>query len=154
AIQKLLQKQDNLILIEDEVIDLIVKDKSISGVILKKQGILPSGAVVLTTGTFLNGFIHIGDKTWAAGRMGEQSSIKLAERLKSYGINLGRLKTGTPARLSKKTIRWECLPKQQADENPVPFSLLTEKIEQPQIECAITRTNAQTHQIIRENIHR
>lgn len=99
---KALQKQDNLILIEDEVIDLIVKDKSISGVILKKQGILPSGAVVLTTGTFLNGFIHIGDKTWAAGRMGEQSSIKLAERLKSYGINLGRLKTGTPARLSKK----------------------------------------------------
>ncbi|WP_019220956.1 tRNA uridine-5-carboxymethylaminomethyl(34) synthesis enzyme MnmG [Bartonella senegalensis] len=154
AIQKLLKQQDNLILIEDEVIDLIVKDNCVSGVVLKKQEKLLSGAVVLTTGTFLNGLIHIGDKIWTAGRMGEQSSVQLAEHLKSYDINLGRLKTGTPARLSKKTIRWESLPKQQADEDPVPFSLLTEKIEQPQIECAITRTNTQTHQIIRENIHR
>ncbi|WP_273753960.1 tRNA uridine-5-carboxymethylaminomethyl(34) synthesis enzyme MnmG [Bartonella sp. MM73XJBT.G] len=153
-IQKLLKEQDNLVLIEDEAIDLIVKNKSVSGVVLKKQGTFFSGAVVLTTGTFLNGLIHIGDKTWTAGRMGDQSSVQLAERLKSYGIKLGRLKTGTPARLSKKTILWESLAKQQADEDPVPFSLLTEKIEQPQIECAITRTNAQTHQIIRENIHR
>lgn len=154
AIQKLLQKQDNLTLIEDEAVDLIVKDKSVSGVVLKNQGTVFSGAVVLTTGTFLNGLIHIGDKTWAAGRMGDQSSVQLAERLKNYDIKLGRLKTGTPARLSKKTIRWESLAKQQADEDPVPFSLLTKKIKQPQIECAITRTNAQTHQIIRENIHR
>ncbi len=154
AIQSFLKEQDNLILLEDEVIDLIVKDNNVLGVILKKQGKLFSGAVVLTTGTFLNGLIHIGDKRWSAGRIGEQSSVKLAECLKNYNINLGRLKTGTPARLSKKTIRWEYLPKQQADENPVPFSLLTEKIEQPQIECAITRTNAQTHKIIRENIHR
>ncbi|WP_144756199.1 FAD-dependent oxidoreductase, partial [Bartonella saheliensis] len=154
AIQKLLKEQDNLILIEDEVVDLIVKDKNVSGVVLKKQGEVFSGAVVLTTGTFLNGLIHIGDKTWSAGRMGDQSSVQLAERLKSYDIKLGRLKTGTPARLSKKTIRWESLAKQQADEDPVPFSLLTEKIQQPQIECAITRTNTQTHQVIRENIHR
>ncbi|WP_019219261.1 tRNA uridine-5-carboxymethylaminomethyl(34) synthesis enzyme MnmG [Bartonella florencae] len=154
AIQKLLKEQDNLILIEDEVVDLIVKDKNVSGVVLKNQGSIFSGAVVLTTGTFLNGLIHIGDKTWAAGRMGDQSSIKLAERLKSYDIKLGRLKTGTPARLSKKTIRWESLAKQQADEDPVPFSFLTEKIQQPQIECAITRTNTQTHQVIHENIHR
>ncbi|WP_273759077.1 tRNA uridine-5-carboxymethylaminomethyl(34) synthesis enzyme MnmG [Bartonella sp. ML70XJBT.G] len=154
TIQKLLQEQDNLTLIEDEAVDLIVKDKSASGVVLKNQGKVFSGAVVLTTGTFLNGLIHIGDKTWAAGRMGDQSSVQLAERLKSYDIKLGRLKTGTPARLSKKTISWESLAKQQADEDPVPFSLLTEKIKQPQIECAITRTNAQTHQIIRENIHR
>ncbi|UNF38783.1 tRNA uridine-5-carboxymethylaminomethyl(34) synthesis enzyme MnmG [Bartonella krasnovii] len=154
AIQKLLKEQDNLILIEDEAVDLIVKDKSVSGVVLKNQGEVFSGAVVLTTGTFLNGFIHIGDKTWAAGRMGDQSSVQLAERLKSYDIKLGRLKTGTPARLSKKTIRWESLAKQQADEDPVPFSFLTEKIKQPQIECAITRTNTQTHQVIRENIHR
>ncbi|UNE55615.1 tRNA uridine-5-carboxymethylaminomethyl(34) synthesis enzyme MnmG [Bartonella machadoae] len=154
AIQNFLQEQDNLILIEDEVVDLIVKDDCVSGVVLKNQGKIFSGAVVLTTGTFLNGFIHIGDKTWAAGRMGDKSSVQLAERLKSYNINLGRLKTGTPARLSKKTIDWESLQKQQADQDPVPFSLLTEKIEQPQIECAITRTNTQTHQIIRENIHR
>ncbi|GAA5096509.1 tRNA uridine-5-carboxymethylaminomethyl(34) synthesis enzyme MnmG [Bartonella acomydis] len=154
AIQKLLKEQDNLILIEDEVVDLIVKDESVSGVILKNQGLVFSGAVVLTTGTFLNGLIHIGDKTWSAGRMGDQSSIKLAERLKSYDIKLGRLKTGTPARLSKKTICWEALAKQQADEDPVPFSLLTEKIQQPQIECAITRTNTQTHQVIHENIHK
>ncbi|UTO28399.1 tRNA uridine-5-carboxymethylaminomethyl(34) synthesis enzyme MnmG [Bartonella harrusi] len=154
AIQKFLQEQDNLVLVEDEVVDLIIKDDSVSGVVLKNQGIFLSGAVVLTTGTFLNGFIHIGDKTWAAGRMGDKSSVQLAERLKSYNINLGRLKTGTPARLNKKTIDWESLQKQQADEDPVPFSLLTEKIEQPQIECAITRTNTQTHKIICENIHR
>ncbi|WP_375626115.1 MULTISPECIES: tRNA uridine-5-carboxymethylaminomethyl(34) synthesis enzyme MnmG [unclassified Bartonella] len=154
AIQKLLKEQENLTLIEDEVIDLVVKDNCVSGVILKKQGTILSGAVVLTTGTFLNGFIHIGDKTWAAGRMGDQSSVQLAKRLKNYHIKFGRLKTGTPARLSKKTIAWDHLPKQQADENPIPFSLLTEKIEQPQIECAITRTNEKTHQIIRENIYR
>ncbi|WP_455474142.1 tRNA uridine-5-carboxymethylaminomethyl(34) synthesis enzyme MnmG [Bartonella sp. B30(2025)] len=154
AIQSFLQEQDNLILIEDEAIDLIVKDNHVSGVILNKQGILFSGAVVLATGTFLNGFIHIGDKTWSAGRMGDQSSVQLAEHLKSHNINLSRLKTGTPARLSKKTIRWEALPKQKADDDPVPFSFLTEKIDQPQIECAITRTNTQTHKIIRENIHR
>ncbi|MCL6229068.1 tRNA uridine-5-carboxymethylaminomethyl(34) synthesis enzyme MnmG [Bartonella bilalgolemii] len=153
-IQQLLQEQDNLILIEDEVIDLIVKDGHISGVFLKKQGRVFSNAVVLTTGTFLRGFIHIGNKTWPAGRMGEKSSIQLAEHLESYGVNLRRLKTGTPARLSKKTISWNKLPKQQADEEPTPFSLLTEKIEQPQIECAITRTNEKTHQIIRENIHK
>ncbi|AGF76590.1 tRNA uridine-5-carboxymethylaminomethyl(34) synthesis enzyme MnmG [Bartonella vinsonii] len=154
AIQKLLQEQDNLVLVEDEAVDLIVKDNCVSGVVLKNQGTIFSGAIVLTTGTFLNGFIHIGDKTWAAGRMGDQSSVQIAGRLRSYNINLGRLKTGTPARLSKKTIRWESLPKQQADEDPFPFSFLTEKIEQPQIACAITRTNTQTHQIIRENIHK
>ncbi|WP_455479409.1 tRNA uridine-5-carboxymethylaminomethyl(34) synthesis enzyme MnmG [Bartonella sp. B23] len=154
AIQKLLQEEDNLILVEDEVVDLIVKDNRVSGVVLKNQGTIFSGAVVLTTGTFLNGLIHIGNKRYAAGRMGEKSSIKLAERLKNYNINFGRLKTGTPARLSKKTIRWEYLQKQQADEYPVPFSFLTEKIEQPQIECAITRTNTLTHQIIRDNIHK
>ncbi|ABM45137.1 tRNA uridine 5-carboxymethylaminomethyl modification enzyme MnmG [Bartonella bacilliformis Peru38] len=154
AIQKLLREQDNLFIIEDEVVDIIVKNNRVSGVFLKNQGNIFSGAVVLTTGTFLNGLIHIGDKTWPAGRMGEQASVQLAERLKNYGISFGRLKTGTPARLSKKTIRWDVLPKQQADEDPVPFSFLTEKIKQPQIECAITRTNAQTHHIISENIHR
>ncbi|WP_317992489.1 tRNA uridine-5-carboxymethylaminomethyl(34) synthesis enzyme MnmG [Bartonella gliris] len=154
AIQKLLQQQNNLTLIEDEALDLIVKDNHVSGVLLKKNGQFFSGAVVLTTGTFLRGFIHIGDKTWSAGRMGEQSSIQLAERLESYGISLGRLKTGTPPRLSKQTIHWKYLPKQKADEDPVPFSLLTDKIEQPQIECAITRTNTQTHKIIHENIQR
>ncbi|AGF75156.1 glucose inhibited division protein A [Bartonella australis AUST/NH1] len=153
-IQRLLRKQDNLTLIEDEVIDLIIKDNRVSGVCLEKQGNVFSSAVVLTTGTFLHGLIHIGDKMWPAGRMGEQSSVRLAERLKSYNINLGRLKTGTPARLNKKTIRWDDLLKQEADEDPVPFSFLTEKIEQPQIECAITRTNTKTHQVIFENIHR
>ncbi|WP_336293768.1 tRNA uridine-5-carboxymethylaminomethyl(34) synthesis enzyme MnmG [Bartonella sp. CB169] len=153
-IQKLLQEQDNLVLIEDEAVDLLVKDNHVSGVILKKQGTIFSGAVVLATGTFLNGFIHIGDRRWAAGRMGDKSSVQLAERLKKYNINLSRLKTGTPARLSKKTINWDVLQKQKADEDPVPFSFLTEKIDQPQIECAITRTNSQTHKIIRENIHR
>ncbi|WP_332065229.1 tRNA uridine-5-carboxymethylaminomethyl(34) synthesis enzyme MnmG [Bartonella sp. CB189] len=153
AVQKILQEQENLTLIEDEAVDIIVKDNHVSGVVLKKQGAIFSGAVILTTGTFLNGFIHIGDKKWSAGRIGDNSSVKLANCLKKYGINLGRLKTGTPPRLSKKTIHWDILEKQKADESPVPFSLLTEKIEQPQIECAITRTNTQTHKIISENIH-
>ncbi|WP_455477039.1 tRNA uridine-5-carboxymethylaminomethyl(34) synthesis enzyme MnmG [Bartonella sp. B41] len=154
AIQLFLKEQNCLTLIEDEAVDLVIKNNCVSGVILKKIGIIFSGAVVLTTGTFLNGFIHIGDKTWSAGRMGDKSSVYLAECLKKYGINLGRLKTGTPARLSKKTINWDILQKQKADEDPVPFSFLTEKIKQPQIECAITRTNSQTHKVIRDNIHR
>ncbi|ALE03263.1 tRNA uridine-5-carboxymethylaminomethyl(34) synthesis enzyme MnmG [Bartonella ancashensis] len=153
AIQELLEEQDNLTVLEDEVIDLIVENNRVSGVLLKEKGNLCSGSVVLTTGTFLNGIIHIGDKTWYAGRVKEKSSTQLAKCLKRHAIKLGRLKTGTPARLSKKTIHWESLPKQQADEDPVPFSFLTKKINLPQIECAITRTNEKTHRIISDNIH-
>lgn len=154
AMQSLISAQENLTVIEDEVIDLIVENQTVSGVITKNRGKLSAGAVVLTTGTFLRGLIHIGEKTWPAGRMGEEPSLKLGEHLTKYGIMLGRLKTGTPARLSKKTIDWDRLAKQSADKNPVPFSFLTEKIRQPQIDCAVTRTNHKTHQIIKGNIHR
>ena len=154
AMQMLISEQPNLTVIEDEVIDLIVKNDTVAGVICKTQGQVEAGAVVLTTGTFLRGLIHIGEKTWPAGRMGEEPSNLLGEHLGQYGIRLGRLKTGTPSRLSKKTIDWDNLPKQSADEDPVPFSFLTDTIRQPQIDCAVTRTNHKTHQIIKDNIHR
>lgn len=154
AMQALISGQQNLTVVEDEAIDLIVNNQIVCGIMTKNHGALNAAAVVLTTGTFLRGLIHIGEKTWPAGRMGEEPSVKLGERLASYGIKLGRLKTGTPSRLSKKTIDWDHLPKQSADDEPVPFSFLTEKISQPQIDCAVTRTNHKTHQIIKDNIHR
>lgn len=153
AIQIFIQQQNNLFVIEDEVIDLVMENGSVTGVFLAKSGELRAGAVVLTTGTFLHGLIHIGNKTWPAGRMGEQPAQKLADRLAFYNIRLGRLKTGTPPRLDGKTIDWNGLDLQKPDNEPIPFSLLTERIEQPQIDCAITRTNAVTHKIIRDNLH-
>jgi len=153
AIQNLILSQPNLSVIEDEVIDLHIEDNAIRGAVLAKYGLMPASSVVLTTGTFLDGLIHIGATTWPAGRMGEKPSLKLAEKLKSYNIKLGRLKTGTPPRLDKTTIDWDSLPKQSADADPVPFSLLTERIDQPQIDCAISRTNEKTHKIIRDNLH-
>lgn len=154
AVQKLIAMQENLTVIEDEVIDLVVKDGAVEGVFLAKKGMLSAKAVVLTTGTFLRGLIHIGEKTFPAGRMGEAPSLKLGERLTHYGITLGRLKTGTPARLDGRTIDWAALDVQKADEEPIPFSLMTETINNPQIDCGITRTNEKTHAIIRENLHR
>lgn len=152
ALQEALRTQKNLTFIEDEIIDIVIEDGKIAGAVAAKNGILSAPALVLTTGTFLRGLIHIGQKSWPAGRMGENPADKLAERLKFHNIQLGRLKTGTPPRLNAKTIDWQNLEKQQADKDPVPFSLLTKKIALPQIECAITRTNARTHKIIRDNI--
>jgi len=153
AMQNLLIQQPNLTIIADEAVDLCLKNDAVQGVILAKAGELRAAAVVLATGTFLHGLIHIGDKSWPAGRMGAQPSALLADRLKAYNIKLGRLKTGTPPRLDGATIDWDGLPKQGPDAEPVPFSLLTEKITQPQIDCAISRTTAETHRIIRDNIH-
>lgn len=154
AVQRLISAQDNLTVIEDETIDLIVKNGAVEGVVLAEKGQLNAKAVVLTTGTFLRGLIHIGKETFPAGRMGEAPSMKLGERLASYGITLGRLKTGTPARLDGRTINWGVLDIQKADDELVPFSLMTDKITNPQIDCGITRTNEKTHAIIRENLHR
>jgi len=150
--QNFMREQNNLTLIEDEVIDIKIKSGQVTGVFTADRGFLAANSIVLTTGTFLHGLIHIGQKSWSAGRMGEKPSEKLAEKLKSYNIRLGRLKTGTPPRLNAATINWQNLEKQQADKQPVPFSLVTKNIEQPQITCAITRTNEQTHKIIRDNI--
>jgi len=154
AIQDLIQEQQNLTILEDEAIDIVIEDGQVAGLILAKAGEISARAVVLTTGTFLQGLIHIGEKRWPAGRMGESPSLHLSKRLAAHGIKLGRLKTGTPPRLDGKTIDWQGLDVQKPDIEPVPFSSLTQKITLPQIDCPITRTNERTHAIIRANVHR
>ena len=142
----------NLIVKSASVEDFIVNEDKITGVVCKTGEVYQTRHIVLTTGTFLKGMIHIGDKRIAAGRFGENAAIGLSDRLYSLGFNMGRLKTGTPARLEKSSINWDILDLQDADKSPVPFSFLTEKIVVPQISCAITHTNPQTHKIIQENI--
>ncbi len=126
----------------------------VAGVILSNGERLTAGAVVLTTGTFLNGLIHMGEQKIPAGRAGDAPALKLSERLYALGLQLGRLKTGTPARLDGKSIDWSGLEMQEADADPVPFSFLTERITTPQIACGITHTTAATHDIIRANLSR
>ncbi len=124
------------------------------GVVLANGERLSAGAVVLTTGTFLNGLIHMGEQKIPAGRAGEAPALKLSDRLYALGLQLGRFKTGTPARLDGKSIDWSGLEMQQADADPVPFSFLTERITTRQIACGITHTTAATHDIIRANLSR
>jgi tRNA uridine 5-carboxymethylaminomethyl modification enzyme len=116
--------------------------------------ILSCAAVVLTAGTFLRGIIHQGENQTPAGRMGEAPSIGLAITLERLGLPLGRLKTGTPARLDGRTINWSSLEEQRGDNPPQPFSFLTDRIEVPQISCFMTYTSEKTHEVIRNNIHR
>ncbi len=154
AIQALLEDQPNLHIVEDEAVDLLSANGEITGIAAASGAVLPAPAVVLTTGTFLRGLIHIGDRRIPAGRMNEKAAEALSARIAEAGFRLGRLKTGTPARLDGRTIDWASLEKQSADDEPVPFSLMTERIELPQIDCGITRTTAATHAIIRDNLHR
>lgn len=154
AVQRLLAEIPNLDIIEGGVVGFVRDSTEINGVILGDGLELRAAAVVLTTGTFLNGLIHIGDKKIAAGRAGEAPALGVSDDLAALGLKLGRLKTGTPARLDRKTIRWDELEVQEADENPIPFSFMTEAVTTPQIACGITRTTTETHRIIRENIHR
>ena len=154
AVQRLLAEIPNLHIIEGGVVGFVRDSTEINGVILGDGLELRAAAVVLTTGTFLNGLIHIGDRKIAAGRAGEAPALGVSDDLAALGLKLGRLKTGTPARLDRKTIRWDELEFQEADENPIPFSFMTEVVTTPQIACGITRTTAETHRIIRENIHR
>lgn len=154
AMQDAIAAQPNLTVIEAEVSDFITDNDRLTAVVLGDGRQLNCAAVVLTTGTFLRGLIHIGERKFPAGRMNEQASMGLSETLKRAGLRLGRLKTGTPARLDGRTINWASLETQAADEDPVPFSLLTDKITNPQIECGITRTTATTHKIIRDNLSR
>lgn len=144
----------NLTILEGEVVDLKVENNRVAGVELGDGAIIPCATVVLTTGTFLRGVIHIGDVSRPGGRMGDTPSIRLAERLESYDLPLGRLKTGTPPRLDGRTIEWDRLEKQPGDDDPVLFSFLSKAIEAPQVVCGITRTNEKTHDIIRENLDR
>ena len=154
AVQHLLAEYQNLDVIESGVTALIRDSSEINGVFLDDGQSLRSAAVVLTTGTFLNGLIHIGDRKIPAGRAGEPPALGLSTDLCALGLKLGRLKTGTPARLDRKTINWDMLEMQDADPDPIPFSFLTESISTPQIACGITRTTPDTHRIIRENMHR
>lgn len=149
-----LETTENLTIIEAEVADLLLDGDAVNGVVLGDQSEIKAGAVVLTTGTFLNGLIHIGEEQRPGGRIGDKPSVALADRL--YGLNLpmGRLKTGTPPRLNGKTISWDILEAQPGDEEPVVFSFLNSKPFARQVSCGITHTNEKTHDIIRENLSR
>ncbi len=134
--------------------DLVIKDGRVAGVTTASGETIAAGAVVLTTGTFLNGLIHMGEVKIPAGRVGEAPSLGLSKTLYSLGLALGRLKTGTPPRLDGASIDWAALEEQQGDDPPSPFSFLTSKITTPQTVCHITRTTPHTHAIIRANLHR
>nr|WP_282569028.1 tRNA uridine-5-carboxymethylaminomethyl(34) synthesis enzyme MnmG [Aliiroseovarius sp. S2029] len=154
AMQAEIKKTPNLTVIEAETTDLLMDGARVAGVVLQDGSTVSSGAVILTTGTFLRGVIHVGDQRSEGGRMGDRPSVKLAERIDSFGLPLGRLKTGTPPRLDGRSINWDILDRQPGDDDPVVFSFLNTKPEARQISCGITHTNAQTHDIIRENLDR
>ncbi len=155
AVQDLLADQPNLEIRATAVEDLVLDgDGRVRGVVVAGGATVLGDAVVLTTGTFLRGLIHIGEERIAAGRVGEGPAVGLAYTLKRLGFALGRLKTGTPPRLDGRTIDWRGLEVQKGDDPPQPFSFLTRRIETPQIDCAITATTPDTHQLIRENLHR
>ena len=149
-----LQRQENLTIIEAAVEGLYFTGDKLGGVKLADESILKSKAVILTSGTFLNGVMFTGHQATVGGRVDDVSCTGITPYLNACDLIVGRLKTGTPARLDMNTINWEELPKQDGDEHPIPFSFLTKEISQPQIQCAITRTNERTHQIIRDNFEK
>jgi tRNA uridine 5-carboxymethylaminomethyl modification enzyme len=153
AVQSIIEEQEYLNVIEGEVHDIELNGRDVTGVSLKSGLGIRARCVVLTTGTFLRGLIHMGAVRVAAGRIGEAPSVGLSETLERFGFTLGRLKTGTPARLDGDTIDWAGLEKQSADENPSFFSLMTDKLICPQIDCGITRTTPASHRVIRDNLH-
>ena len=152
SVQKILREKESLSILEAEVSDLVIDDHTARGVVLSDGSIIRSNAVVLTTGTFLRGVIHVGDVKTAGGRVGDRPSIKLAERIDSFGLSLGRLKTGTPPRLDGRTINWSALEKQPGDTQPSLFSFMSDSISLTQVECGLTETNEKTHKIILDNI--
>ncbi|WP_082626305.1 tRNA uridine-5-carboxymethylaminomethyl(34) synthesis enzyme MnmG [Thalassovita autumnalis] len=149
-----MEAQQGLEIVEGEATDFIMQGNTVSGVVLADGRELQAKQVVLTTGTFLRGVIHIGDVQKPGGRMGDKPSVKLAERIDSFDLPLGRLKTGTPPRLDGRTIKWDLLDSQPGDDEPVLFSFMSDKVTAPQISCGITHTNERTHQIIRDNLDR
>jgi tRNA uridine 5-carboxymethylaminomethyl modification enzyme len=154
AIQAAVRETSGLTVVEGEADDLLIENGATAGVRLVDGREYRCGAVVLTTGTFLRGLIHIGEQKTPAGRVGEAPAVGLSLTLERAGFALGRLKTGTPPRLDGRTIDWASLQMQPGDEPPEPFSMLTERIENPQIQCGITRTTEATHAVIRANVHR
>jgi len=154
AVQSILGEYENLMLIEDGVEDLVIERGQVAGVIGQSGRSWRAGAVVVTTGTFLKGLIHIGEKRIPAGRVGEAPAIGLSDRLYGLGLQMGRLKTGTPARLRASSINWSDLEMQPADAEPIPFSFLNDRIDVPQIACGITWTSAEVHAVIGDNLHK
>ncbi len=154
AMQAELRAIPNLTVIEGEASDLLIAADRAAGVQLSDGRELAAGAVVVTTGTFLRGLIHLGERSWPAGRIDEAPSLGLSATFERLGFALGRLKTGTPARLDSRTIHWGAVEMQPGDDPPEPFSTLTERITVPQVSCGITRTTAATHAVIRANVHR
>ena len=151
-VQSELRLTKGLTLIEGEVVDLLVESAQVTGVLLENGERVAAPAVVLTAGTFLNGLIHIGQDRHSGGRMGDDASLRLGDRLNDLGLKRGRLKTGTPPRLDGKTIDWSILEMQAGDEDPTMFSFLNTRPVARQISCGITRTNEKTHEIIRANL--
>ena len=151
---KFMESTPNLTVIEGEAVDFIINGDRVCGVRLADGPEMSARSVVLTTGTFLRGVIHIGDTNYPGGRMGDNASTLLADRIDSFGLPMGRLKTGTPPRLDGKTINWNALGSQNADEKPVLFSFLNKSASLRQISCGITHTNEHTHDIIRKNLSR
>ena len=149
-----IEAQSDLDIIESEVVDFETDGDIVTGVVLADGSSITASSVVLTTGTFLRGVIHIGDVSQQGGRMGDKASVKLAERIDSFNLPMGRLKTGTPPRLEGRTINWDILEEQPGDDDPVLFSFLSDSVSAPQVVCGITHTNEKTHQIIRENLER
>jgi len=154
AMQTAIRETEGLSVIEGEADELIVVDGQVTGLRLADGRELRAGAVVVTTGTFLRGLIHLGEKNWPAGRVGEAPAMGLSASFERAGFTLGRLKTGTPPRLDGSTIDWSAVEMQPGDEPPEPFSVMTERITTPQIQCGITRTTSATHEVIRANVHR
>lgn len=154
VMQSELSRQEGLTILEGEVIDFLIKGDQVQGIRLADGSDLSARAVVLTTGTFLRGVIHIGDVSRPGGRMGDKPSIPLAERIDSFGLPLGRLKTGTPPRLDGRTINWDALEEQPGDDEPVLFSFLSKTPSLRQVPCGITHTNERTHEIIQQNLAR
>jgi len=154
AMQQAIRHHPNLTVIVGEAEDVSAGEGMVTGVALGDGRVYATEAVILTTGTFLRGLIHIGDQSTPAGRVGEAPTVGLSGTLERIGLRLGRLKTGTPPRLDGRTIDWAQLEMQPGDDPPEPFSVLTSRIDNPQIQCGITRTTQSTHAIIQANVHR
>ena len=154
AMQAAIMETANLSVIEGEADELLLSNGRVTGIRLADGRELAAGAVVITTGTFLRGLIHLGEKNWPAGRVGEAPALGLSKSFENAGFTLGRLKTGTPPRLDGTTIDWAAVEMQPGDDPPEPFSVMTDRITTPQIQCGITRTTAATHEVIRANVHR
>jgi tRNA uridine 5-carboxymethylaminomethyl modification enzyme len=154
AMQAAISGTANLNVVEGEADELMVSNGRVTGIRLRDGRQIRAGAVVITTGTFLRGLIHLGEKNWPAGRVGEAPALGLSRSFERAGFTLGRLKTGTPPRLDGTTIDWSAVEMQPGDDPPEPFSVLTDRITTPQIQCGITRTTSATHDVIRANVHR